>query len=264
LFKGYAVVLAPLFLLYRYRLRGGAGWWRGPLWGVAAASVALAPVLLIAGLRAVEEPLRFHAQRGLEIESSYASVVLIAHHVAHLAVAVTPGRETLSRDVFSSLNGALLALLPWLLGGLLAATYAVAWVRLRRDPTPDALLLLSMAAVAAFMIAFKALPTHYLLWLCPMAAVTLAGATSRVTRAGAALGLALGLGALIPLIWPHLRALDVPAIAVVVARNVSILATFILLLAAAWSAGRSTTRRVGTHREADVQGRHARVALAGR
>jgi hypothetical protein len=233
LFKGYAVVLIPLFLLYRDRVDGRRGWWHGPLAGLAASAAVIVPLFLLDGLK-ILKALLYHVQRGVEIESVYASVVLLAHGLYQIPVGVTAGAEVLSRDVFSELNGPLVALLPWLFGLALVATYGVAWVRLRRDPTPEALLLLSMAAVAAFIIAFKALPTHYLLWLCPMAAVTLGRARSRTVLVTVALCLALGLGAAMPIVWDALRRFDPLAVGVVVARNLAIVSLFVLLLQRAW------------------------------
>lgn len=233
LLKGYAIVLIPLLLFYRYRLRGGAQWWRGPLAGALAAAVVLAPPLLVAGSRFVHS-LLYHAQRGVEIESLYASAILIAHTLLRLHVTVTPGAAVTSRDIFSALNAPVLALVPWVLLAGLVATYAVAWRRLRADPTPRGLLLLSMAAVLAFMLAFKALPSYYLLWLAPLAAIALSTPLARARPAAVALCLALGLGALVPAVWLPLRHLDTVAIAVMAGRNVAIVATFVLVLVAAW------------------------------
>ena len=248
LFKGYAVVLAPLFLLYQYRVHGRKGWWRGPLAGLAASAAVIVPLFLVDGVHLVKA-LLYHVQRGVEIESIYASVVLVAHGVYDVPVTVTAtAGEVLSRDVFSELNGPLVALLPWVFGLALVATYGVAWIRLRRDPTPEALLLLSMAAVAAFIIAFKALPTHYLLWLCPMAAVTLGRARSRTVLVTVALCLALGLGATVPIVWDALRRFDPVAVGVMVARNLAIVSLFVLLLQRAWPRHVAGGQRTATHR----------------
>jgi len=234
LFKGYPVVLAPLFLLYQYRVRGRKGWWHGPLAGLVSSAAVIVPLFLMDGVRLVKALLN-QAQRGVEIESVYASVVLIAHNMYNVPASITATTgEVLSRDIFSALDGPLVALLPWLFGLAIVATYGVAWVRLRRDPTPEALLLLSMAAVAAFIIAFKALPTHYLLWLCPMAAVTLGRARSRTVLVTGSLCLALGLGAAVPIVWDALRHFDPLAVGVIVARNLAIVSTFVLLLLRAW------------------------------
>jgi hypothetical protein len=248
LFKGYAVVLVPLFLLYRYRALGTKGWWRGPFAGLLVTGAIMAPFLAMDGPRMLRSVLS-QAHRGLEIESIYASVVLVAHGLYHLPVAVTTeAGEVLSRDVYSGLDAPLAALLPWLFGLALAATYGVAWIRLQRSPTPEALLLLSMAAVAAFIIAFKALPTHYLLWLCPMAAITLGRARSRTVLVTVSLCLALGLGSAVPILWEPLRNFDPVAVGVIVTRNIAIVATFVLLLTRAWP-GNVFSRRLPIHRQ---------------
>ncbi len=252
LFKGYAIVLAPLFLLYQYRVHGHRGWWRGPLAGLAVSAAVIVPLFLVDGLKMLKA-LLYHVQRGVEIESVYASVVLLAHGLYQVPVKVTTGAEVLSRDVFSGLNGPLVALLPWLFGLAILATYAVAWVRLRDDPTPEALLLLSMAAIAAFIIAFKALPTHYLLWLCPMGAVTLGRARSRTVLVTVAMCLALGFGAAVPIVWDALRHFDPVAVGVMVARNIAIVTMFVLLLLRAWPhAGFVHRRSIVGHRRSAV------------
>jgi uncharacterized membrane protein len=231
--KGYALVLVPLFLLYRYRVHGGARWWRGPLVGALFTGVILLPVLVVGGPGFVDS-LFYHAHRGLEIESIYASVILVAHQIWYLPVTVTGGAAVLSRDVFSSLNGTLQVVAPLALAAGLAVAYVVAWVRLRRDPAPTALLVLSMAVVTAFMMTFKALPTHYLLWLAPMVAVTLGRPVAETGRAAIALWIAVGLSIVILPMWLPLRHLDSFAIAVMVSRNMAIVAAFVLLLRAAW------------------------------
>ena len=233
LLKGYALVLAPLFLLYRYRVHGGARWWRGPVAGALFTGVILLPVLVV-GRRGLVASLFYHAHRGLEIESIYASVILVAHHIWPLHVTVTGGAAVRSRDVFSSLNGTLHVVAPLALAAGLAVAYVVAWVRLRRDPAPTALLVLSMAVVTAFMMTFKALPTHYLLWVAPMVAVTLGRPVSETGRAAIAFCIAVGLGIVILSVWLPLRHLDSFATAVMVSRNIAILAAFVLLLRAAW------------------------------
>ena len=149
----------------------------------------------------------------------------------------------LSRDVVSSLNGTLQAVAPWALAAGLAAAHVVAWVRLRRDPAPTALLVLSMAVVTAFMMTFKALPTHYLLWVAPMVAVTLGRPVVETGRAAMAFCIAVGLGIVMLSMWLSLRHLDSFAIAVMVSRNMAILAAFVLLLRAAWPSHATFTMR---------------------
>jgi len=229
LFKGYAVVLAPLFLLYRYRVRRAMPGWQGPLAGALATAVVLLPVIAAAG-PAFARTLLFHANRGLEIESVYASVVLVAHNVAHLSVWVTAGKAVTSRDVHSALNGSLETAAPVALVGCLGGAYAAAWARLRREATPEALVLLSMAAITAFTITFKALPSHYLLWLIPLAAVALGRPASRTTGAAVAVLCAVGLGAIVPVVWLPLRHFDPVAVAIMVGRNLALIAVFLLLI----------------------------------
>ena len=84
------------------------------------------------------------------------------------------------------------------------------------------------------MLTFKALPTHYLLWVAPMVAVTLGRPVAETGRAALAFCVAAGLGIVMLAMWLSLRHLDSFAIAVMVSRNLAILAAFVLLLRAAW------------------------------
>jgi hypothetical protein len=147
----------------------------------------------------------------------------------HLPVTLSPVQETISRDVFSPLNGTLLALLPYVLSSTLGLTYLVAWRCLRHEASPPILLLLSLAATSAFMLSFKALPTHYLLWLCPMATVVLGRSVSN-RAVEAAFWVMLLLGAAIPQVWGALYALHSFAVLIMVGRNLAIVTTFLLFL----------------------------------
>jgi hypothetical protein len=219
--KLYPVVVAPLFVLLAWRQR--------TLRQLAAdlsvflAAVAL-PALIVtrADLLALSTFVQYHADRGLEIETLYASVLLIGHLLGQpLALATGHGAKEVVTPLASLLSS--LALPLTALG--LAAIYLVAWHnRHATAGTPDffdRLVRLTAAAILAFMLAGKVLSPQFLLWLYPLLAILVA----RQATAWALFGLALLLSSWIfPAHWSDLVSLTCGAIAVLIIRNSLLLA----------------------------------------
>jgi len=76
----------------------------------------------------------------------------------------------------------------------------------------------------------KGLPSHYLLWLVPLAAVALGRPVSRTTGATVAVLCAVALGAIVPVVWLPLRHVDPVAATIMVGRNLALIAVFLLLI----------------------------------
>jgi hypothetical protein len=187
-----------------------------------------------ADLLALSTFVQYHADRGLEIETLYASVLLIGHLLGQpLALATGHGAKEVVTPLASLLSS--LALPLTALG--LAAIYLVAWHnRHATAGTPvffDRLVRLTAAAILAFMLAGKVLSPQFLLWLYPLLAVLV----TRQATAWALFGLALLLSSWIfPAHWSDLVSLTRGAIAVLIIRNsllLALAATLVLPLASA-------------------------------
>jgi hypothetical protein len=160
--KLYAVVLAPLAVIYVWRREGRrealvcAGFMLGVVLLVFLPFVALAP-------GGVWDSLWNQMSRPLQIESLGAGFVLVAHHVFGTGIAVesSHGSQNLAGaapDVFA-------------LGQtvLQAAALLATWILFARGPaSPSRLMLASAAALVAFVSLGKVLSPQFLIWLIPV------------------------------------------------------------------------------------------------
>ncbi|HWU22766.1 MAG TPA: glycosyltransferase family 87 protein [Nocardioides sp.] len=129
---------------------------------------------LLGGTDRVMSPLRYQNDRGLQIESVWATVVMLVRSVyngrysvgqapSHSVEIAGPGVGT-SLFVSKVATVAMIALLVWL------------WVRAWRAATPatNRLVWLSLSGVMAFIVSGKVLSPQYLAWLLPAAIIGVA------------------------------------------------------------------------------------------
>ncbi|HEX5504081.1 MAG TPA: glycosyltransferase family 87 protein [Thermomicrobiales bacterium] len=257
--KLYPAVLAPLFVIARWRRRA----WRQAAGDalVFAAAILLPSLAVTRGHpSALAVFFTYHLDRGLEIETVSASLLMALHLVGY-PVSWTIGHNAAELVAPQAPLFAALALPLTVVA--LGVVYVVAWRRepaLGAPPDParrfDWLVRLSAAALLAFMLAGKVLSPQYLLWLYPLAAVL----TGRRTVAWWALFLvALALGHWIyPLHWVELVSFQPPAIAALIARN-----GILLILGAMLLAPRASTEaRAAAAKTSSPAGRAAAVAFA--
>ncbi len=245
--KGYPILLAPLFLVWRLpQLIADWRVLRRAFVGGAVASLAsLGPVIIATGISPILHSILYHADRGTEIESLYGSVMLATAWIPALHTVSYFNPADLSRDITSSLEPALASLtMPILILGSLAL-YATLWWRLRKKPGRSlrreyieqtgnigpALYLLHAAAavIMLFLLAFRALPAHYLLGIIPLAAVI------RFPGRGQWIWLTLLVSAMIfgqvvVSFWSGLLILQAVPSLLMIVRNIIMVATFIVLL----------------------------------
>jgi 4-amino-4-deoxy-L-arabinose transferase-like glycosyltransferase len=248
LIKGFPILLAPPMAFYQIvqiRAEQPEGWAKralsavgrplGVLVGIIA--VVTLAVMLWAGWDAVASTVLYHEARANEIESLWANLELLVGWLPGLAVTTRFNGADLSRVVVSPLDQIVRGGPTILLALLLCVVYApLVWIALQWRRRVDGesapanraqwVIALSLAALLAFMLAFRALPTHYALVLLPLAAVL--RLPSRVPRRvwrGAVVALAV-LGQGVILFWDALRALEPWAVMLLTARNLSWLAAF--------------------------------------
>ncbi|MBI2869025.1 MAG: DUF2029 domain-containing protein [Chloroflexi bacterium] len=175
--KIYPVVLAPIFVLYYFRQKQ----YRPMLSGAAVfAGVAILMSLpfIIMAPSGFWESFAYHAKRGLQLESTYASILLLGYTLRLIPVQLE----------FSYGSWNLAGTLPDILAGLstflvIAALLGVYWLYYRNHPAEKAkdpfyfevsnldaayILNYSTLAILAFMVPGKVLSPQFLVWLYPM------------------------------------------------------------------------------------------------
>lgn len=231
--KGFPLALAPLFILYRLMegRPGYRGLYEGLRAALAASVIAMIPLVLVTGIQPLVHAVIYHVDRGIEIESVYAGLMLVCGRLFGLATASYANPADLSQDIHSPLEG-IVNVVAVPLGVIL-----IAWlywrfyrdIKARPEERDSALVRAVLLVMLAFIITFRALPGHYLLAILPLAAlVRFQGQRQRlfvVTLLGALL-----LGQLETVVWPQLLAVQWIGILALVLRNGAILASFVLLL----------------------------------
>ncbi len=227
--KATPVLVLPIVLLHAVRERR----WRDLLpicLAVLAAAVLVSlPWLLSAGQQ-VLEVFRYHADRPLQIESTWGALLGLLHALGLGAASV--------ELTYGSINviapaARLLAPLAYVAtaAGLLAV-YAVTWRRLDADSAAErgrVVLEASAAVFAVFVACDKVASPQYLVWILPR------GVALSLTAPGRAclvlFLLFMGLAqAVYPIAYDSLQELQAAACLLVLARNSTLLAWGILLL----------------------------------
>lgn len=249
LIKGYPVLLAPLFLIWMF-MQGRFTWQgirRGIVGGAIVCTLLIVPIVLISGIDPLLHSVRYHTDRGIEIETVWGSIIMVAGWLGITQPISYYNPADLSADIRSSIDSLLMVFNNPLLIGLTCWMTWTVWQRLRlshlRVPafTKEAdqrisvlaMLLLQGALIGMliFLFCFKALGLHYLVGIIPLAAVVRLpdGYTQRWFGLLAA---GLIVGQLAVTFFPQLIALEVGAQMVMVLRNVLLLAaTFVLVRA---------------------------------
>jgi hypothetical protein len=262
--KVYPVLLLPVLVIVVARHRGV----REAIFAAAAAVGAAVAVFLpfaIASFSATWRALRVQFEGGLQIESLGSAVLVLASHASRRLAAVglpgpftltdRPAEHGLSRGV---LVGPGTGATATALNVLLAVALIWLWVRLLRskaDPRED-LVRYAAASVTTAVALGSVLSPQYLIWLIPL--VPLVGG-----RRGTAATLMLALAATLTHAWfpwgyfKYAAGLGVGPTMLLLARDLALLATAVILLAPRRLTGRAVEFPRG-NRRAGTQGRDAR------
>jgi hypothetical protein len=221
--KLYPLLLVPFLALYWHR--SGLGMRSAALAMAAAAAVVIGsflPVWVAGAGTAAFDFLRYQGERGIQLESSYASLMLLAnqlapfglvHHASHSAHDVVgPGVQTAS---------ALAKLLQPL------SVLAISWLAHRRRLP---LLPACAAVLATALLTANVFSPQFLIWLLPLAAVGLA----RTVPAGplALVAMTALTAAIFPALYPRLIEGTTVAVLVLFARNLLLAVVLVQLLRA--------------------------------
>lgn len=212
------VLLAPLLAFSRLRK---------PVVGGAILVVVLALVPFAAwGTALVRSVVRYHLERGIEIESVWGAVLLLASKVG-LGVRLDFSYESL--NVVSSLTSVLkTAASIAIVAGLATVTWLAA--RAARWRREEGLADLMFAALAIVVALTTVLSPQYVLWLVALGAAAVCTPRSRVKGPVLLLApVALLTQVLYPFLFIRLAAVEDVALATLVARDL------LLLVLAAWA-----------------------------
>lgn len=162
------VLLAPLFLIVHLRRKQRRELWLGPLLAIAAAAVIALPFLLMSA-SGLAGAFLYHAERPLQIESSWASPLLILSSIADYEVVIINSYG--SHNVLSSASEALASLSGPVTAALMLLVY---WAYWRRGFTAGggwsrlALVQFTAIAITVFILGGKVFSPQFLIWLLPL------------------------------------------------------------------------------------------------
>jgi uncharacterized membrane protein len=175
--KIYPVILAPIFLLYHWRHRQN----RQAIVGVATfaitTAVIMAPFLLLSP-DGLWNSFSYHAQRGLQCESTYSSFLLLGQTLGLTSVEMEFSFGSL--NITSPLADILAKVSPLVMLFSLVAVYwffyksqsepAVAQQTpsLLNQPDTARIVSYSLVAMLAFMLTNKVLSPQFIIWLYPL------------------------------------------------------------------------------------------------
>ncbi len=214
--------LLPLLAVTAWRRRGT----RAAV-GVVAVALAVAVVaylpFALAAPGGVADSLTRQLGRPLQIESLGAAVLLALHHLLGMQL------EWASGSGSQNLTGGTAAALAVALGIVQVAAVAAVAFSFARGPATHERFVRHAAAVVAGLVAFgRVLSPQFLVW--PLFAVALVGGVAgRRGRALYALACALTLGWFPAWYWSLVREFDPLASAFVVARDLALVALFVVL-----------------------------------
>ena len=163
--KLYPILLAPMLLHVAWK-RGKAR----PL--LLGGAIGIAPIALLSLLFPWWRFAAFHATRGLQVESTYASILWLLHFVG---LDATWAGRTAWMDVDGPAAIALLPIARVLFGLATIASVAlsVVLIRKRENVTPAFLARVSLIPVIAFMAFNIVLSPQYAIWLIGPAAIAM-------------------------------------------------------------------------------------------
>jgi hypothetical protein len=220
--KLYPAVLVPVAAVWIWRRRGRREARAAVAVFAGALALAFVPFLVVAP-GGVMDSVAGQLDRPLQIESLWASVLIVLHNTAGLDVEMVGSHG--SQNV-----GGLLGEATGVVASMVAAAVLVVlWVAFARGPMErERLLRYSAAAVVAFVALGKVLSPQFLIWLLPL--VPLVGGR-RGLRASALLAAALVLTQLwFPFrYWDYARGFDATVSWLVLARDLTLVAALAVL-----------------------------------
>lgn len=164
--KIYPVAIAPIFLLYYLRNRQ----YRRICWVIlvfAVSSLVIVTPFLAAAPDGLSSFINYHAERGIQLESTYSAFALVAGKTGLTSIELDFSAG--SWNITGPLADTLLIMSTYLLLFLLLMSYWLIYSRIK--PGESQIINLgtySLLIVAVTLIATKILSPQYLIWLIPL------------------------------------------------------------------------------------------------
>src|SRR5579859_2634879 len=199
-------------------------------------------VVLLAGVQSVANTILYHADRGTEMESVYANLMMLLGWAPHLGVYTAFNSGDLSAVIQSPLDAWTVPIAVLALAAVLALTYLGVWRAIRqargasqpKQMSGHIALAGAAAVLLAFEVSFRALPAHYLLAVIPLAAVIRLPQPRLQARWVWSLLLTTIFGQGVVAVWPALLLLRPWAVLILTARNATWIVAFVTLALALW------------------------------
>lgn len=231
--KVVPVLLAPIFLMAHYRRRQFSEIWMGPAAMVMAALIVSIPFLL-ASPEGLANAFLYHVERPLQIESSWASPVLLYSKLTGYQASIMNSYG--SHNVYSTASDTLVMISGPLTAVALLAGYWIFWKRSRKDEDslPDisgnTIIRFAAVAIVTFIAGGKVLSPQFLIWLIPL--IPLVIGADRIVIAGIFEAILLLTQFEFPYSYWQLYTLQPYMVATVAVRNLLLVAMLVMLVAA--------------------------------
>jgi hypothetical protein len=200
--KLWPFALVPLWCLRAFRRGGLRGAFGTGMWLVAGGLLIALPCLPRAGLHVLDF-LRYHADRGIQIECTWSTFALIinALHIASADVVHEYGAFHVAGPLASVFAK---ASVPALLALALAPQVLAFRNGLggERDADGRIAMIAALGSVLGFMVGGKVLSPQYMLWVLPLLPAFALGAATRAARVVLPLA-ALAVCGLTTLVYPY-------------------------------------------------------------
>jgi len=178
--KIYPVIIAPIFLIHQFCHRRYRHIISGTATFVIATAIIVIPSLLLSP-NGFLDSFRYQAQRGIHVDSTYSSFLLLGHTLGLTQVQIEAvGPTPLSVDIASPLTDMLARISPILMILALAVVFWFFYKSQRAKPyieSPSSsitrpgiayIINYSLLAVLALMITSKILSPQFIIWLYPL------------------------------------------------------------------------------------------------
>ncbi|NQT71394.1 MAG: DUF2029 domain-containing protein [Chloroflexi bacterium] len=171
--KIFPIIIVPILALYLLR--------RNDLRNILKGGLAFAATLIIVSIPCMcisfdgfVDSFTYHSERGLQVESTYASILLLGHNWGISSIETDLIAESGSWEIISSTADFMARYSPLIVLFLLALVYGVyarrEWMGRSLDEREfhSRLITFSILAIIVFMLANKVFSPQYIIWLYPL------------------------------------------------------------------------------------------------
>jgi hypothetical protein len=164
--KIYPAVIAPIFLLIYLKNRQYKELFAGLIIFSAICLVIVIPFLYY-GSESIINLVNYHAQRGIQLESTYSAVLLVLHQFGWIKVGWLFNFGSINLD--SPLAGTLARMSTFISAFALIITYWFIWSRIKPGKSQSTrLAAYSLLIIDVLLVTSKVLSPQYLIWLVPL------------------------------------------------------------------------------------------------